>query len=135
MWRIEWPGEIRSLLVTDKNPGGTITNSNVELAGGLIHLEAIVFTFNVRKRTHLSKGEDLSTTFWEPKGSTTTNSASAHLLRLFGVHQQFRRYVPCSDYLAGALNHVNNALSRDFHLSLPALVSQLSTFLPQNIGY
>ena len=135
MWRIQWPDEIRRLLVTDENPRGTITNSDLELAGGLIHLEALVTTFDARERTILSKGDNLNTTFWERKGSTTTNSAPAYLLRLFGIHQRHHRYVPRFDYLSGASNHVADALSRDFHLSWPALVSQLSTFLPQNIVY
>ena len=34
-------------LVTDKNPGGTISNSDLKLAGGLLHLEALVQAFGV----------------------------------------------------------------------------------------
>eukprot|EP00984_Skeletonema_dohrnii_P027723 scaffold17355_cov90-Skeletonema_dohrnii-CCMP3373.AAC.1 len=48
------------------NPDGT-TNSDLELAGGLLQLEAIAQTFDVRERTVLSKGDNLNTTFWERK--------------------------------------------------------------------
>lgn len=97
--------------MTDKNPKGTTTNSNLELVGGLIHLEAIAQTFNVQERTVLSKGDNLKTTFWERKGSTTCNSPSAYLLYLFGMHQRFCRYVPRFDYIACLSNHVADKLS------------------------
>ena len=135
LWRLEWPEYITRRLVTAENPTGTITNSDLELAGGLIHLEAIAQTFDTRERTVVSKGDNLNTTFWERKGSTTTNSPPAYLLRLFGIHQRYHRYVPRFDYIAGLSNHVADALSRDFHLSMPQVFSQLAPFLSQQRGY
>ena len=135
LWRLKWPEFITRLLVTDENPDGTITNSDLELAGGLIHLEAIAQSFDVRERTVVSKGDNLNTTFWERKGSTTCNSPPAYLLRLFGMHQRYHRYLPRFDYIAGLSNHVADALSRDFHLSWPEQFSQLSPHLLQKCGY
>ena len=126
LWRLEWPKYITRRLVKLSNPSGTITNSDLELAGGLIHLEALAQTFDTRKRTVVSKGNNLNTTFWERKGSTTTNSPPAYLLRLFGIHQRYHRYVPRFDYIAGLSNHVADALSRDFHLSWSDVFSNLS---------
>ena len=34
VWRYEWPQAIKDQLVTDNNPNGTITNSDLELASG-----------------------------------------------------------------------------------------------------
>ncbi len=34
LWCLEWPEFISRCLMTDKNPKGTITNSDLELAGG-----------------------------------------------------------------------------------------------------
>ncbi len=84
-----------------ENPDVTITNSDLELAGGLLQLEAITITqtFDIRERTVLSKEDTLNTTSWERKGSTSKFSAPAYLLRLFGHHQRFNRYVPRFDYL------------------------------------
>ena len=53
------------------------------------------------ERTVLSKGDNLNTTFWERKGCATFDSPLAYLLRLFGMHQRFHRYVPRFDYIAG----------------------------------
>ena len=87
LWRLKWPEFITRRLVTDKNPSGTITNSDLELVGGLLHLDAIAQTFDVQERTVLSKGDNLNTTFWDWKGITTCDSPPAYLLGLFGMHQ------------------------------------------------
>ena len=41
VWQYEWPRCISSKLVTAENPTGTITNLDLELARGLIHLDCI----------------------------------------------------------------------------------------------
>ena len=131
LWRLKWPQHIIDQLVTSTNPNGTISNSDLELAGGLLHLEAIAQCFDVRERTVLSKTDNLNTLFWQRKASATTEKCPAHLLRLFGIHQRFHRYVPRHDYLSGPSNPVADATSRDFHLAWPDLIDSLSPFLPQ----
>eukprot|EP00804_Cyclotella_cryptica_P015210 CCRYP_000735-RC/>CCRYP_000735-RC protein AED:0.15 eAED:0.31 QI:0/-1/0/1/-1/0/1/0/313 len=135
VWRLEWPQFVRDNLVSSSNPHGTISNSDLELAGGLIHLDCVAQTLDTRERTLLSKGDNLNTTFWERKGSTTTDSAPAYLLRLFGIHQRFHRYVPRFDYIAGPSNPIADSLSRDFHLSMSDLISRLTHLFPQTAGY
>ena len=117
LWRYKWPKSITSRIITECNPNGTITNSDLELAGGLLHLEAIAQTFDVRERTVLSKTDNLATLFWQRKGSTTTDRVPAYLLRLFGVHQRLHRYVPRHDYLPGPSNPIADACSRLTHLT------------------
>ena len=95
----------------EDNPNGTITNSDLELAGGLMHLESLTQAFDITERTVLSKGDNLSTTFWEQKGSTSSDKPPAYLLWLFGIHQCFNRYIPQFDYISGASTHIADALS------------------------
>jgi hypothetical protein len=135
VWRFQWPECITSRLITSENPKGTITNSDLELAGGLFQFESLVQTFDVRERTALSKGDNLNTTFWERKGSTTTNSPPAYILRLFGMHQRYHRYVPRYDYISGVSNPVADALSRRFDLPWPELMSHLAPHMCQSRGY
>ena len=91
LWRLKWPQDIIDSLVTDSNPNGTISNSDLELAGGLLHLEALAQCFDIRERTVLSKTDNLATLFWQRKGSATTDKVPAYLLRLFGIHQRYHR--------------------------------------------
>ena len=62
MWRLEWPQCVRDNLVSVENPDGTITHSDLDLAGGLLQLEAITQTFGIRERTVLSKEDTLNNT-------------------------------------------------------------------------
>ena len=133
-WQFQWPQHIVDRLVTDDNPRGTITNSDLELAGGLLHLDALTQCFDIRERTVLSKGDNLSTTFWERKGSTTSDTPPAYLLRLFGIHQRIHRYIPRFDYISGSSNHIADALSRQFDKPWSHLINSLSAYIPQNIG-
>ena len=135
LWRLAWPQWVRDGLATRENPKGPISNSDLELAGGLLQLECAAQTMDVRERTILSRGDNLNTTFWERKGSATTDSVPAYLLRLFGIHQRFHRYVPRFDYLPGLSNLVADSLSRDFDLDWSTLVSRLSHCLDQSTGF
>ena len=132
IWRLPWPQHIVDRLVTADNPDGDISNSDLELAGGLLHLEALAQTFDIRERTVLSKTDNLNTLFWQRKASATTDKVPAHLLRLFGIHQRYHRYVPRHDYQSGASNPVADAASRDFHLSWEDLIADLSPLIPQS---
>eukprot|EP00804_Cyclotella_cryptica_P003097 CCRYP_006083-RD/>CCRYP_006083-RD protein AED:0.24 eAED:0.14 QI:0/0/0/1/0/0/2/0/290 len=116
-------------------PGNSIPTRGTLKPGGLIHLDCVAQTLDTRERTLLSKGDNQNTTFWERKGSTTTDSAPAYLLRLFGIHQRFHRYVPRFDYIAGPSNPIADSLSRDFHLSMSDLISRLTHLFPQTAGY
>ncbi len=54
VWRHQWPDFISSWMVTADNPHGSITNSDLELAGGLLHLDALSQFFDIWERTVLS---------------------------------------------------------------------------------
>jgi hypothetical protein len=87
LWRFKWPKEIADQLITEANPQGSISISDLELAGGLLHLDVLCNAYDVRERTVLSKTDNLATLFWQRKGSTTSDKVPPHLLRLFGIHQ------------------------------------------------
>ena len=46
-----FPESVRSQLVSFDNPKGDINNSDLELAGSLVHHAAVADTYDVRERT------------------------------------------------------------------------------------
>ena len=131
LYRVPWPNEVTSRLITDKNPNGTITNSDLELAGGLLHLQATVQSYDVRERIIDNKTDNLATMFWQRKGSASTDKAPAHLLRLHGIHQRIHRYVARHDYMPGVQNWMADDASRLFHLSDKKFLSYFNYKYPQ----
>jgi len=131
LWRIQWPKDITDNLVTFANPLGKITNSDLELAGGLLHLDVVARSFDTQERTLLNKTNNLATLYWQRKGSATANNATSQLLRLFGIHQRFHRYVPRHDYISGPSNPLADDASRLFELNNAQLLTHFSTTYPQ----
>lgn len=127
VWQYKWPTDITARLITESNPHGSITSSDLKLAGGLLHLDALVRFCDVRERTILSKTDNLATLYWQRKGSTTTDKCPAHLLRLFGLHQRYHRYIPCHDYLSGPSNPIADASSWLFTLANKQFLSFLNS--------
>ena len=135
IWRAKWPQDIINNLVTSDNPHGTVTINDLELAGGLLHLDAAVHNFDVRERTVLTRTDNNSSLFWQRKGSTTTTACPAYLLRLFGIHQRYHRYVPRHDYLPGQANVFADPASRLFHLSDSDFLDYFTATFPQKLSY
>ena len=127
VWRCEWPKHIQDALVTEDNPFGTLTNSDLELAGGLLHLEAIANNFDVQEFTILSKTDNSATLYLQRKGRTTTRAPPAHLLRLFGIHQHYHGYVPQRDYIPGKSNPLTNESSRLFFMTDSQFLAHLNS--------
>ena len=135
VYRVQWPPEVTSQLITDNNPNGTVTNSDLELAGGLLHLHATAQSYDVRERTLNNKTDNLATMFWQRKGSASTDKAPAHLLRLHGIHQRLHRYVARHDYMPGPSNPMADDASRLFNLSDSNFLSHFNSTYAQNQPY
>ena len=131
VWRVRFPPDVSSSLRTFNNPAGTINNSELELAGGFWHDEVAAQCFDVRHRTLKSHTDNLATLFWHRKGSVTTTSPTATLLRQRALHQRFHRYLSLKDYLPGPLNTMADDASRLWTLSDAAFLLYFNATYPQ----
>lgn len=131
VWRLPFPQDIQDRLVSFDNPGGDITNTDLELAGSIMHQECAVQCFDVRERTTLSRTDNMGTMYWQRKGSTTTTKAAAELLRIQGLHQRYHRTVPLHDFIPGPENPEADDASRLQSLSDDAFLSHFNTIFPQ----
>jgi hypothetical protein len=82
----------------------------------------------------MSKGDNLSTTFWEHRGSTSTNSPCLSLspLSLWKASTWFHQYVPQFDYISGPFNSITDPLFCNFHLNWSDQLANIMQFLPQH---
>ena len=132
VWRAEFPPDIVAQLSSFENPSGAVTNSDLELAGGLLHHEAAVQCFDVRERTVLSKTDNTPALFWQRKGSTTTTGPAAYLLRAQALHQRHHRYLARHDFLEGYRNVMADDASRLHELSDADFLSHFAAAYPQS---
>ena len=132
VWRVTWPKTISAALVSRDNPTGTITNSDLELAGAFLHHACAAACFDIRERTVKSSTDNTPTLYWERKGSTTTTGPAAYLLRLQALHQRFHRYIKQHDYIPGPDNKMADDASRLHHLTRQQFLTHFQSTYPQN---
>jgi hypothetical protein len=135
VWRAQFPPDIRAALASRNHPHGTITNSDLELAGSLLQHEAAVQCFDLRERTLLSHTDNTPTLFWQRKGSTTTTGPPAYLLRAQALHQRHHRYVPRHDFIPGLANTMSDDASRLHHLSDADFLTHFNSTYPQTTSW
>jgi hypothetical protein len=103
---------------------GSITNSDLELAGRIINNEAAAQCFDVCKRTIQSSTDNLAMMYWHRKGSV-------NLLRIQALHQRYHHYHPLKDYIPGPSNTMANHASHLHSLSDPAFLHHFNSTYPQ----
>jgi hypothetical protein len=126
---------ITSDLVSFENPQGTVTNSDLELAAGLVQNDVAAHSFYIRKRTIASGSDNIPTLAWQRKGSTTTTAAPAYLLRVQALHQCFYRYNSFSFFVPGKLNAMADDCSRMWYLTDHELLTHFDLTYPQTASW
>ena len=135
VWRYTFPPSIQKELITESNPSGSITNSDLELTAGIISNDAAAQNFDIRERTILNHTDNSPTMYWLRKGSSTSNSARAHLLRAQALHQRFHRYVAQIDFIPGIDNVISDLPSRSSHLTDQQLLQFFNSNFPQPVSW
>ena len=131
VWRTTFPSDISARLCTHDNPRGDLNNSELELAGAYLHQDVAAQCFDVRERTIKSSTDNLATLYWSRRGSVTTTSPTATLLRQAAMHQRFHRFISLKDYVPGRDNLLADDASRLSHLSDSAFLSHFNATYPQ----
>lgn len=131
LWREPFPPDVARALVTVDNPGGSITNSDLELAATVAHHDVISVNFGAAESTVGTLHDNIPAVFWNRKGSTSTTGPAAYLLRIQSLHARQFRYTPLHDFIPGKLNRMADDASRKLHLSMHALLTFFDTHYPQ----
>ena len=131
LWRKPFPDSVQRNLVSYENPTGTITNSDLELAGTIGQADMIVTTVDCRERTIHTATDNTPALSWQLKGSATTTGPAAYLLRLQALHQRHHRYLGKYSHISGPLNQMADDTSRLWKLSNEELLSHFNASYPQ----
>ena len=131
LWRSRFPREIQSELVSFSNPTGSITNSDLELAGTVAHDDILAQTIPVHHLTSCTFCDNTPAVAWRGKGSTTTTGPAAYLLQQSSLHQRHFRYKPDIQWIAGTANSMADDCSRLWNYSDRDLTRYFNSTYPQ----
>ena len=118
LWKYEWPDDIKAMLITDKNPHGTITINDLELAGAVLNWLALELVLPEKQLHLLHVGtfcDNTSAVAWAYKLRTSKSIVAGKLLRLLGlrIHScQASGLTPLN--IAGSDNTMADVVSRAF---------------------
>ena len=118
VWRDPFPPQVQRELVSTTNPSGTISNSDLELAGAIAHAGALAHHRDIRECTVAIFSDNTPAVVWGTKASVTTMGPAAYLLRTASLHQRRHRYLLQRAYIANMLADI---ASRRFDRSDDAL--------------
>jgi hypothetical protein len=135
LWRAPFPPDIQAQLLTYDHPGGTITNSDLELAGTIAQHDILVRGMEVAEKTLYTLSDNTPAVSRQTKGSTTTDGPAAYLLRLQALHQRQHRYMTQHSHIPGQANVMADACSRLWHLTDTQLLTHFNTTFPQDVPW
>ena len=131
LWRAPFPPCIQDNLVSSSNLQGTVTNSDLELAGTVAHDDILASTVPVSHLTTCNLSDNTPAVAWRAKGSTTTTGPAAYLLQVSSIHQRHYRYKPELHHISGVENAMTDDCSRLWHLTDSQLIAYFNVTYPQ----
>ena len=131
VWRVPFPSEVQSRLVSTDNPQGTITNSDLEHTGMLGQLCLINQRHDARYATILTMCDNTPAVSRVAKGAASSIGPAAHQCIFACDHQRQHRYCHVSQYIPGEANVMADDASRLQHLTDTAFLAHFEQHYAQ----
>ena len=125
IWRAPFPSSVQQALVSTDNPSGSITNSDLKLAGTIAHEATLAAVHDLCHCTIATFSDNTPAVAWGNKASTTTAGPASYLLRSSSLLQCQHWYLSQRFYIPGLANHLADVESQHFDLSNDALLAFL----------
>ena len=132
LWWVAFPKDVQARLVSTDNPMGTLTNSDLELAGVVAHPDILVQVRDVREATIGVLNDNFTAVSRTKRGSITTWDSGAYLLWIGSLHQWHYCYLSKTDYIPGDMNGMADDASHLWHYRDSQLLSYFNLHYPQN---
>ena len=127
VWRAPFPSSVQQALVSTDNLSGSITNSDLKLAGTIAHEATLAAVHDLRHCTIATFSDNTPAVAWGNKASTTTAGPASYLLRSSSLLQHQHQYLSQRFYIPGPANHLADVASWRFDLSNDALLAFLDS--------
>jgi hypothetical protein len=117
VFRMEWPKWVQEeVLKTNEGRGGTLTNSDLEMAGLLLLFLVMEDVCHLQPGAHVALFSDNSPTVsWVRKMAARGSQVADQLLRALSLHLKQRHVSPLTPmHIAGAKNAMTDIPSRSF---------------------
>ena len=123
VWRVRFPSHIANQVVSFNNPKGRLTNSDLELAGLVLHYCALENATDLRHKRVGIHSDNTPTVYWAKRMADRSQSAtSGRLLRGFAMRQRsLHSGPPTVAPIAGDENGMADKASRIFNSPFPPL--------------
>ena len=116
VWRVPWPPIIQTRLVTFHNPDGTISNSDLEMAGMLLHYLVLEQLAPLRHIHVAAWCDNTPTVSWTNKLSASRSPIAGRLTRALAMRIHVNQASPLTSLsIAGVDNTMADTASRTFH--------------------
>jgi hypothetical protein len=117
VWRLEFPEHIASQVVSDSNPTGNLTNSDLEMAAALLHHMVLQTEVDLRFKRSGTLSDNTPTVAWTKRMADKSKSPTAgRLLRGMAAVQRASQAGPYTvASVAGIDNAMADVASRSFH--------------------
>ena len=132
VWRVPFPEDIQAALVSEENPTGSVTNSDLEQAAILMQLEMVALQKGATYATIHTFSDNTPTIARFRKGAISSDRAPAYLCRLASLHQRVHRYCSIVSFINGPENVMADDASRLQHLPHPTFLSHFNQHHPQD---
>jgi hypothetical protein len=131
LWHLPLADDIQRRLVSSSNPAGDITNSDLELAGTVLHQDILRQHAPIADETAHTFCDNTPVVFWQKKGSVTSTKAASELLLLAAILRRRHRCLHQIEHISGDNNRMADDASRKWSLSDDALLTYFNSTYPQ----
>ena len=116
VFRMQWPPDITASIVSDTNPAGTITNSDLEMAGLLLLWLVMEEVCPTLEGAHIALFSDNSpTVHWVQRMAAKQSCIAMQLLRALALRLQLTQASPLTPlHISGIHNAMTDIPSRSF---------------------